>query len=427
MSSSVGYTINQIPPAPDTLQLHAGTGPGEPVNIPVQAARPKENPHHYCFLRRHEQSLYIKISDLVRRVKIPAFELNEQIVARYGNVSELLNRHEKLVGRCIKIASERSRCGGYEEARTRKRLIDFILRHMNGRLRLEEASLELDRFRIDENYFFQIIEAGSFAEGIQDFLGNYYLKEELIATGAYTKVYPLRILISTGGNDEKEKVALTTKTTKIKKRKIAVRQFVTGRYILDRLHLMKIPHIPERCNFSLYKKNSEQIIAITDRREADACDCLSQMLVDKIPFSAILPLFINLLCCVCETLSTMHAGGYIHGDVKLENVLVDVNLIDPELSDFGLAGMKGSVVRGGTYLPPEAETGKSLLDESLDMYGVGYMIAVFIDYVVKQKHQEALNFHETVGNLLTLKVDLLNEDPEKRPSAEQALERLKKI
>eukprot|EP00961_Rhodomonas_salina_P207023 2794618-Rhodomonas_salina.1 len=47
-----------------------------------------------------------------------------------------------------------------------------------------------------------------------------------------------------------------------------------------------------------------------------------------------------------ETVRVMHSRGLAHGDIKPENVLICINLLDILIVDFGKAGMVGDVMPG---------------------------------------------------------------------------------
>jgi serine/threonine-protein kinase len=73
-------------------------------------------------------------------------------------------------------------------------------------------------------------------------------------------------------------------------------------------------------------------------------------------------------------LAFAHEKGLLHGDVKPENVLVDM-AGDSKLTDFGQAIPIGSVATGGTgaYMSPETLGGRPL-DERSDLYSMGAVL-----------------------------------------------------
>ncbi len=82
---------------------------------------------------------------------------------------------------------------------------------------------------------------------------------------------------------------------------------------------------------------------------------------------------VDLLCQVSNALSRLHAEGYIHGDLKPENVVVD-HSGTAKLVDFGFAcrsGTQAQSVRGTRdYMAPE-QLNKGYLTEKTDLYNFG--------------------------------------------------------
>jgi serine/threonine-protein kinase len=75
---------------------------------------------------------------------------------------------------------------------------------------------------------------------------------------------------------------------------------------------------------------------------------------------------------LCNALRYIHSRGYVHGDLKPENVLITDSL-DIKLIDFGFAAAAGSVLSGvkGTwgYLAPEQAGG--VLTPATDIFSLG--------------------------------------------------------
>lgn len=87
---------------------------------------------------------------------------------------------------------------------------------------------------------------------------------------------------------------------------------------------------------------------------------------------------LDLLLEICAALQCIHAAGYVHGDLKAENILIQ----DPpgrmvKLVDFGHAaalGARGLQLRGTPeYAPPEVLTGDAANARS-DLYSLGVLL-----------------------------------------------------
>ena len=93
---------------------------------------------------------------------------------------------------------------------------------------------------------------------------------------------------------------------------------------------------------------------------------------------------IDVVCQLAGALASMHAAGYVHGDVKPANVILDPALDRAVLIDFGFPlsvqregpeGERGTPPSGGTpgYSAPEqfVDRGESTHDPRLDVYALG--------------------------------------------------------
>jgi serine/threonine protein kinase len=98
---------------------------------------------------------------------------------------------------------------------------------------------------------------------------------------------------------------------------------------------------------------------------------------------------------VLSALSFVHAQGHVHGDLKLENVLVDdqgeVKLSDFDLSRderLGGASLKTTRLGAGTpaYLAPEVQ-GKSVSTSASDMYAFGVCVLHVLMPEVEVEHE----------------------------------------
>jgi serine/threonine-protein kinase len=96
---------------------------------------------------------------------------------------------------------------------------------------------------------------------------------------------------------------------------------------------------------------------------------------------------VQVLLPVADALSAVHAGGFVHRDVKPDNVFLSKDnhgRIQPKLIDFGLAklpaGTQGLVLTGGgvlgtpEYMPPEQIIESSTVDRRADIWGFCVML-----------------------------------------------------
>ena len=79
---------------------------------------------------------------------------------------------------------------------------------------------------------------------------------------------------------------------------------------------------------------------------------------------------INLFREIVEGLEFIHSRGYIHGNLKPGNILLDA-MMHPLLSDFGLPGKLGDV--SSPYIAPEQVQG-GVVDRRSDVYALGALL-----------------------------------------------------
>jgi len=439
------------------LRLHRQTGPGEAQLLRVGTDPPVLLPRQYCFIRLgNEKKLYLNIDDLIREIGITRFEVKEHLNQNDGNTTELLRRHERLIGLCRKLGKEKSGHGAFAKNRLREKLIDYILRHKNGRLFPEKAEKRIEKLQKENNLLAGLAHSDVFLglNRITDFKGDEFKIGERLEKGSFLAAHALRKSVGARFFKKTDRAALITADDYD-----AVNQFKTNQYVLARLRQLQIPHIPPKYFFSVYSSKEEKIVAIAKRRAKDALAALYDLTDNRAP--ELMQNFVLLLREVCEALIPLHGAGYIYGDLKLENILVDKDLSHTTLIDFGCFGIKGENPQFGTHIPPEIREDRYMLrvlDESFDMFAVGVMTDIFLRVFINQhssrwisedilkkspanrnsfieNHLESIRqslFNRELSEhdkkhadlLLSLEKDLLSPEPKNRPSAQQVLNRI---
>jgi len=86
---------------------------------------------------------------------------------------------------------------------------------------------------------------------------------------------------------------------------------------------------------------------------------------------------IGVICQILRGLQALHAGGFIHGDVKLENIIIldtpagfHARLVDPEFVTRPLPGLGRRFRGSAAYLAPEFAR-VNVLDGRADLYALG--------------------------------------------------------
>ena len=87
------------------------------------------------------------------------------------------------------------------------------------------------------------------------------------------------------------------------------------------------------------------------------------------------PVATELVAQVARGLGTLHRNGFVHGDVKPSNILIDRIRERILLGDFGLTGTLAAAHLQGTpaYMSPEAIRG-SIQDARSDLYSLGVVL-----------------------------------------------------
>jgi serine/threonine protein kinase len=96
---------------------------------------------------------------------------------------------------------------------------------------------------------------------------------------------------------------------------------------------------------------------------------------------------VQVLLPIADALSAVHTGGFVHRDMKPDNVFLSKDnhgRIQPKLIDFGLAklpaGTNGLILTGGgvlgtpEYMPPEQIIESSSVDRRADIWGFSIML-----------------------------------------------------
>src|SRR5262249_14784561 len=93
--------------------------------------------------------------------------------------------------------------------------------------------------------------------------------------------------------------------------------------------------------------------------------------------------WVSMARIVMEALGAVHSRGFVHADLKPENIFLAPNLTRACLVDFGLAASASSsaaslmeregvaIVGSVEYMSPEQCEGRTDLDERADLYALG--------------------------------------------------------
>lgn len=140
-------------------------------------------------------------------------------------------------------------------------------------------------------------------------------------------------------------------------------------------------------------------------------------------------------CLIADALRYAHAKGYVHRDIKASNVLIDARGA-PYLIDFGIAQAEGEKASGGSQvaLSPQQRSGE-LPAPADDIYALG----VLMHEILTGRPPSGVTGapEASVGSLMTpdgsavpeelerIVRDMLADEPDDRPSAEELVRRLR--
>ncbi len=146
---------------------------------------------------------------------------------------------------------------------------------------------------------------------------------------------------------------------------------------------------------------------------------------------------------VAGALAAAHNAGIVHRDVKPANVMVLNGAA--RLTDFGIARAKGDpkltstglIVGSPAYMAPEQATGKAA-GPAVDLWGLGATLYYAVEGLAPFDRDGSIATLTAVvneqprpparaGELAPVLTELLNKDPERRPSADALRERLERI
>ena len=184
------------------------------------------------------------------------------------------------------------------------------------------------------------------------------------------------------------------------------------RFVREQAHRIEHPHVLSPLGWAA--EDDVALIAMELVRDGSLRDLLARR--GRLSRPAVAVLLAQLL----DALATVHERGVVHGDVKPANLLLRAG-VRPHLllADFGVATCRHDAVRlvahgpAGTpaYLPPERLAGADP-HPSQDVYAAGVLGRRLL----------------TGGSpLLTLCDSMTRPEAERRPTAEEALHRLRQL
>lgn len=144
---------------------------------------------------------------------------------------------------------------------------------------------------------------------------------------------------------------------------------------------------------------------------------------------------INILRMIAIGLADIHKEGIIHGDIKLENILVEKGTLKPKIADFGFSHRKEHpmCIYTNSYAAPELITGEcESTNEKTDIFALGltfYAILAGLISVdmIKRNHLFCEKSWNDVNDGVKALITSMLDTQEKRPTASQCAEALNKL
>ncbi len=137
-----------------------------------------------------------------------------------------------------------------------------------------------------------------------------------------------------------------------------------------------------------------------------------------------LPVALWLVRQIAQALDAIHTAGWVHGDVKPDNVIVGVRG-HVTLIDFGFASRVHSVpshVYRGTpeYSSPEALTGQTAMMPAMDIFSLGRLLWQWLIQTERASRMQL----EPVADLVQ---QMVSEDSSQRPRAREIAKQLLRL
>lgn len=132
---------------------------------------------------------------------------------------------------------------------------------------------------------------------------------------------------------------------------------------------------------------------------------------------------------VCHGLAYAHKMGYIHRDIKPDNIMIDDDF-SPKIMDFGLAvdmndpDYTYTAVGSEGYAAPEILTTPEDIDQRVDVYAMGGVIYTMLTGVIPDKND--VDYEKLTGFDPRFKLlirNAMNPDKEKRTASISEIER----
>jgi len=150
------------------------------------------------------------------------------------------------------------------------------------------------------------------------------------------------------------------------------------------------------------------------------------------------PIRYDICVGICRGMIGVHNKGILHRDLNSHNILLDGFI--PKIADFGLSAKKNHIDEAtsvddqcNVWLAPEVENGQ--YTEKSDIYSMGIVFWEICTGKIPRIETENVNENNflngisenTSSDFIQIIRECLDSNPEKRPSAQQILERLEKI